>query len=154
MLRSLAIIAVCAVTVGGLLAPTFLDSASAGTTDLLLMERPCGAKGSYCRTIPNGAPGSLGDKFVFSVPLDSRSGDARVGREEGECITLQGATPRSYCDFVAHLDGGDVAAQGTLASITSRPSVFAVVGGTGTYEGATGYWHQSGRTVTLHLVIP
>ena len=102
---------------------------------------------------PEWRPGSFGDEFGFSVPLDSRSGDARVGREEGECITLQGATPRSYCDFVAHLDGGDVAAQGTLASITSRPSVIAVVGGTGTYEGATRYWHQSGRTVTLHLVV-
>ena len=74
--------------------------------------------------------------------------------EEGECITLQGATPRSYCDFVAHLDGGDVAAQGTLASFTARPSVFAVVGGTDAYEGAAGYWHRSGRSVTLHLVIP
>ena len=33
MLRSVAIIAVCFVAVGGPLAPTFLDSASAGTTE-------------------------------------------------------------------------------------------------------------------------
>jgi hypothetical protein len=134
-----------------ILAVSLGRSATAVTTDLRLRELVCGEEGAHC-DVPDRF--RFGDKFVFSLPLVSRADGTRVGRDEGTCFVLHRAAGRMYCDFVAHLADGDVTVQGSLELGIDEAATLAVTGGTGAYEGASGFWRQRGQAVRLHIVTP
>jgi hypothetical protein len=153
MSRRVALLVLSVAAAGTIIIGNVVGSASAVTTDLLLKEEACGqTKASHCQIIGSPAGAHFGDGFVFSLRLLSRPGGDPVGRDEGECITLQRTAHAFYCDYVVHLEGGDVAVQGSIEF--SSPSKVPVTGGTGAYEGASGFWRQSGQEVRLHIVTP
>lgn len=151
MRRHIAVLVIAAVAAGTLIISN-IGSATAMTTDLLFREENCGAKASHCRIIGSRTGTHFGDTFVFSLRLLSTTDGSAVGRDEGECVTLQRTAEGFFCDFVVHLQGGDVAVQGTIR-FTSTSTV-PVTGGTGAYEGASGFWRQSRQNVRLHIVTP
>jgi len=141
--------------VGGGVVSLHAGPASADTTlNLRLKESFCGADRSYCKRLNHNPSGSFGDSLVFSLPLEYRSDGRRAGRDEGECVTLVKDSGRAYCTFVAHLRNGTVAVQGTVALSNTDESVLPITGGTGAYEGASGYWKQVGQKVVLHTESP
>jgi len=141
--------------VGGGVVSLHAGPASADTTlNLRLKESFCGADRSYCKRLNHNPSGSFGDSLVFSLPLEYRSDGRRAGRDEGECVTLAKDSGRAYCTFVAHLRNGTVAVQGTVALSNTDESVLPITGGTGAYEGASGYWKQVGQKVVLHTESP
>ena len=149
--RSLAL-AACTITLGTLVVLGLVGSASAATTSLLMKERSCGERGAHCKFV-GGNLSEMGNTLVFSLPLESAHDGIALGRDEGECIVLHRAAKRYYCDFVVHLVSGDVTVQGALATVFA-PSVLAVTGGTGAYEGASGTWQQDGQDVALSITTP
>ena len=154
MLQRIIGVSLIVVTAGAMLLVAVKDGASAATTDLLLTEMGCGAPRSHCQLVGNGTKGHFGDRFVFSVRLVSRPDGNPVGRDEGECTLLYRAAHAYYCDFMVRLDAGDVTLQGRLVIESQATSTFAVTGGTGSYEGASGYWRQTNQRVRLHIVTP
>lgn len=151
MSRRVVLLVLSVAAAGTIIIGSVVGSASAVTTDLLLKEEGCGqTKASHCEFTGSIAGTHFGDRVVFSLRLLSRPDGDTIGRDEGECITLQRASHAFYCDYIVHLEAGDVAVQGTI--VIATPSDLPVTGGTGAYEGASGFWRQSGQRVRLHIV--
>jgi hypothetical protein len=129
------------------------DSATAATTDLQLKELLCSDKGSHCVVSGPDDEHHAGETLAYSVRLVSSEDGRRVGVEQGTCVKLRRSSEESYCDFVAHLLNGDLTVQGTFATDGSQ-SFLTITGGTGAYEGASGYWRQHGQNLVLHIVTP
>ena len=143
------------VLVGGGVVSLQAGPATADTTlNLRLKESFCGADRSYCKRLDHNPLGSFGDSLVFSLPLEYRSDGRRAGRDEGECVTLAKDSGHAYCTFVAHLRNGTVAVQGSIALSDTDVSILPITGGTGAYQGASGYWKQVGQKVVLHTESP
>ncbi len=155
MQRRIAGLLACVMLAGGLVAVSQTSTAGAATTlDLRLKESLCSAPHSHCRKLNHNPNGSYGDALIFTVPLMNRDDGQRAGRDEGECITLHRRASSYYCSFMAHLAGSDIAVQGTLGLDFETKSVLPITGGTGVYEGASGYWQQVGQKVVVHVVTP
>src|SRR4051812_2552444 len=88
---------------------------------------------------------SLGDHFLGSETL--RHSGALVGRMEADCVVIDRRFQGQACSFTLILKDGQVSAQG--AGVDTRiPGVggttpptgdeFAILGGTGAYQGAAG----------------
>ena len=103
---------------------------------------------------------SLGDHFLGAVTL--RQAGAPAGRMEADCVIIDRRFEGQACSFTLILKDGQVAAQG--AGVDKRiPGVggttpptgdeFAILGGTGAYQGAAGTLRlksgRTGDTVTL-----
>ena len=96
---------------------------------------------------------SLGDHFLGAETL--RQAGARAGRMEVDCVVIDRAYAGQACSLTLILKAGQVAAQG--AGVDKRiPGVggttpptgdeFAILGGTGAYQGASGTLRlKSGR---------
>jgi Dirigent-like protein len=101
---------------------------------------------------------SLGDMLVGGSPLFDAANERRVGRVAGTCTVIKRGsfdTAGFHCATGFRLREGTIEAQGF--SGFGRTAVrFAVVGGTGAYEGARGTFagRASGRTSTdvIHLL--
>ena len=141
-----------ALVLAGLLLPG--GTAQAETFKLRLKESLCGQDDAFCKNLETSSKGHFGDSLVFSLPLVRQSNKERIGRDEGECITLHADAERYYCTFVAHLPKGDISVQGALKLNSGQVSVLPITGGTESYLGASGYWQQNGRNVVLHIVTP
>jgi hypothetical protein len=97
---------------------------------------------------------SLGDHFLGSETL--RQAGALAGRMEADCVVIDRRFEGQACSFMLILKDGQVSAQG--AGVDKRiPGVggttpptgdeFAILGGTGAYQGAAGTLRlKSGRT--------
>jgi hypothetical protein len=81
---------------------------------------------------------SVGDELVNRTPMLDRKGGARVGTSYAHAVIVNGKTFGSaslQANIVLALRDGTIALAG-LVGTAQRP--FAVVGGTGAYEGARG----------------
>ena len=81
---------------------------------------------------------STGDELVARTPVLDRRGGTRVGTSYAQAVVVRGRTfehATLQAEVVLALRGGTIALTG-LAGAAQRP--FAVVGGTGAYEGARG----------------
>lgn len=97
---------------------------------------------------------SLGDHFLGAVTL--RQAGTLAGRMEADCVIIDRRFQGQACSFTLILKDGQVSAQG--AGVDKRiPGVggttpptgdeFAILGGTGAYQGAAGTLRlKSGRT--------
>src|SRR3712207_2275941 len=107
---------------------------------------------------------SLGDLFVFSGPLQNRSG-AEVGRLDGQCTTTSAPGPsaeqRQLCIVNATFEnttpGAEIGTQG-VGRIEAEDVELAVTGGTGIYQNARGQatfdFRQEDRVVITYELIP
>lgn len=82
---------------------------------------------------------SAGDVFVFTQRMFDEA-DKRVGTLQGQCtFTRAGsfAASTAQCHVTLHLADGTLALS-ALANFARKTTTFAIVGGTGAYEGARG----------------
>jgi hypothetical protein len=116
-------------------------AASGATTGksitLHLVEKQLGS--NYIDNPPRqgfNAPPLIGDEYVFTSVLQTRSG-ARAGSLQAMCMISQGGiNPSGPCYGVFALKGGQIALLGLLNN--QNTTIVAVVGGTGVYAGVTG----------------
>jgi hypothetical protein len=81
-------------------------------------------------------PPLMGDEFVFSSEVRTRSGQ-HVGWLDATCIVTRGGrSPHGPCYGVFSLKGGQLV--GMAGFSNGNVTNIAVVGGTGAYHGATG----------------
>jgi allene oxide cyclase-like protein len=83
----------------------------------------------------------VGDVGLFTSLLLGPAGKGRLGTLRGSCTFLR-VTPRfvgstALCTVSYRLKGGEIMAA-TAVTFSSKPIRFAVIGGTGAYEGARG----------------
>lgn len=92
-------------------------------------------------TVDNGQKGfSAGDDEVQTTRL-THAGKT-VGWEAGNCVTTRVAkTADQLCQFVFHLNKGQIVAVGAVRAGQSGPGTFeiAIAGGTGAYTAARGH---------------
>jgi hypothetical protein len=99
---------------------------------------------------------SAGDELVNRTPVLDRKGGARIGTSYAHAVVVSGRTFGSaslQANIVLALRDGTIALAGIVGA-TQRP--LAVVGGTGTYEGARGSATEketgSGAELTIRLL--
>ena len=139
---------------GAMAAGTTLSVASAGGNEAELVFR---AKTTEQTFLDLGEKGfSLGDQFIFHDVL--RQGGERVGHDGGVCTTTSVRAGQAQCLVTAWLPEGQITVQGLITEQGEFPQrfVFAITGGTGVYEGASGEVHvvQKSETlarITVHL---
>jgi hypothetical protein len=128
----------------------------ATTTDITFKEGFCSSPGASCKSIDaGGGTAGFGSSLVFTIPLSS--GGKTIGIEQGVCVNLQKKSQLNVCYYNLHLQGGWISVQGTLPLTTQRSRSIPITGGTGGYEGATGYLQLiKGSSVgyTAHIVTP
>ena len=104
---------------------------------ILKMLSRATAINNFVDTGPSGF--SPGDLYVFSDRLFYASApDTLIGTSDGRCILIDPSAIRYDCSITAKLLDGDILMAGTLMLVEGSTSVFAVVGGTGTYRNARG----------------
>jgi hypothetical protein len=138
------------VAIAGVMLAQASTPVTAATTDLQLREVDCGRR-SFCHVEGRGF--RFGDEFAFNLLLVTRPGGEPAGREHGHCVFMNRASESFYCDFIVNLTDGSVAVQGSF-SFSGETIVVPIVGGTGAYESAGGYWSQTNYRVDLHIVTP
>jgi hypothetical protein len=99
---------------------------------------------------------SAGDELVNRTPVLDRKGGARIGTSYAHAVVVSGRTFQRaslQANIVLALRDGTIALAGIVGA-TQRP--LAVVGGTGTYEGARGSATEketgSGAELTIRLL--
>jgi hypothetical protein len=99
---------------------------------------------------------SAGDELVNRTPVLDRKGGARIGTSYAHAVVVKGRTFESaslQASIVLALRDGTIALAGIVGA-TQRP--LAVVGGTGTYQGARGSATEketgSGAELTIRLL--
>ena len=99
---------------------------------------------------------SMGDEHASRTPLLERKGGARIGTSYARAAVVKGRRFESatlQADVVLSLRDGTIVLAG-LAGSSQRP--FAVVGGTGAYEGARGSATEketdAGAELTIRLI--
>jgi hypothetical protein len=99
---------------------------------------------------------SAGDELVNRTPVLDRKGGARIGTSYAHAVVVKGRTFESaslQANIVLALRDGTIALAGIVGA-TQRP--LAVVGGTGTYQGARGSATEketgSGAELTIRLL--
>jgi hypothetical protein len=146
MKKVLAAAALAAVTVAVIAAATGSAQPSGGRT-LTLFENTARESDAFVDNAPKSQaknPGSrrfrlsLGDEIVARTPVLVRKGGARVGTSYIHAVVVNGRTFEGaalQAQALIALGDGDITLAG-LGGAAQRP--FAVVGGTGAYEGARG----------------
>jgi hypothetical protein len=85
----------------------------------------------------NAAP-LIGDQFVFTSDLETRSG-ARAGSLDVTCTVARGGMrSQAPCYGVYLLKGGQLMAMAVASFFGNAPTHVVIVGGTGVYQGVTG----------------
>lgn len=156
--------AVAAVTVAGVVAATGSAQTDPGRT-LTLFEDVARESNAFVDNAPHSparTPGSrrfrlsVGDELVARTPVLDRKGGARIGTSYAHAVVVKGRrfeTASLQADVVLALRDGTIAVTG-LAGAAQRP--FAVIGGTGAYEGARGSATEketdAGAELTIRLL--
>jgi hypothetical protein len=129
------LLAVC--VVGGMVAAT-VNAKNSGVTTIRLVEKDKAFH--FVDNPPLGGqnrPPSMGDEFVFTSELLTRSGK-HAGMLHATCtVTAGGKDTVSTCFGTFGLKGGQLAAMTTIVGET-RTDHIAIVGGTGIYAGVRG----------------
>lgn len=136
---------------GAMIAGTTLTVASAGGNEVELRFR---AKTTEQTFLDLGEKGnSLGDQFIFHDVLRQRG--QRVGHDGGVCTTTSVELNQAQCLVTAWLPEGQITIQGLITETGEPPQrfVFAVTGGTGQYQGASGEVHVIQKSETLARII-
>jgi hypothetical protein len=161
MKRAVALIAGLAITVGVIelvttAAPGVAVPTAATTTDITFKEGFCSDPGASCKSIDaGGGTTGFGSSLVFTIPLSARG--KKIGIEQGECVNLQKSTQLNFCYYNLRFQDGWISVQGTLPLTTDISRTIPVTGGTGAYEGATGWLtliKGSRSRYTAHIVTP
>ena len=136
---------------GAMVAGTTLTVASAGEDEVELRFRAKTTEQSFVDVGEKGD--SLGDQFIFHDVL--RQAGERVGHDGGVCTITSVEQSQAQCLVTAWLSDGQITIQGLVVETEDSPSrlVFAVTGGTGQYEGASGEVHVIERSETLARII-
>jgi hypothetical protein len=146
MKKVLTAAALAAVTVGVIASATGSAQTSNGRT-LTLFENTARESDAFVDNAPQSQannPGSrrfrlsLGDELVARTPVLARKGGPRLGTSYVHAVVVKGRTFEGaalQAQVLIALGDGDIALAG-LGGAAQRP--FAVVGGTGAYEGARG----------------
>ena len=138
-----------ALALGATMWGTTLTSASAGAGEDLQFR----AITTEASNLDLGEDGlSLGDEFIFHDVL--RRGGEKIGYDGGVCTVTSVRGPQTQCLVTFSLAGGQIVIAGL--NTETREFDFAVTGGTGQYQGASGEAHVliKSRTVarvTIHL---
>jgi len=138
------------ILLAAMVAGTSLSVASAGANEVELSFR---AKTVEQSDLDLGEEGpSLGDQFIFHDVL--RQGGERIGHDGGVCTITSADLSQAQCVVTAWLEDGQITVQG-LVQESQEPErlVFAVTGGTGAYEGASGEVHVIPKSETLSRII-
>ncbi len=89
---------------------------------------------------------SIGDRVVIAGPLYDKKGGTRQGRVYVDAVIVKGGNFETALAQAAGTygltDGSQIAVQGTFAF--GKESTLPIVGGTGTYEGASGHLVTTG----------
>jgi hypothetical protein len=136
---------------GAMVVGTTLTVASAGGNEVELRFR---AKTTEQNFLDLGEKGdSLGDQFIFHDVL--RQGGERVGHDGGVCTVTSVEHSQAQCLVTAWLPEGQITIQGLVVETGDSPGrlVFAVTGGTGQYEGASGEVHVFEQSETLARIV-
>jgi hypothetical protein len=161
MKRTIAMLAAVVVTVGVIqlvlaAGPGVAGTAAATTTDITFKEGYCSSPGASCKSIDaGGGAAGYGSSLVFTIPL-SASGK-KIGIEQGVCTNLQKKSQLNFCHYNLHFKGGWISVQGTLPLNSDTSRSIPITGGTGDYEGATGWLKiikGSSFRYTVHIVTP
>ena len=132
---------VAAAAMFAVLAVTSISAGSAKTAspaELDLVAVHCGAPHTQCTANNTGSPhSSAGDVWVFRVPLLDETG-TKIGWHEATCNPVN--ENRAVCSIIETLSDGTITEQG-IFQFNSKGllGTFAVTGGTGAYEGVSGY---------------
>jgi len=135
LLAAAALAAVAALSAAGAVGA----ARTASGTTFHLVEKDAG--GNFVDNKPFAKPGtqsaSIGDMFVFSSTLLTR-GNKHAGMLYGSCVAATaGKNPTFECTGTFTLAGGELALQ-TITRESDKATHIAIVGGTGSYEGARG----------------
>ena len=136
---------------GAMVVGTTLTVASAGGNEVELRFR---AKTTEQTFLDLGEKGdSLGDQFIFHDVL--RQAGQRVGHDGGVCTLTSVEGGQAQCLVTAYLSEGQITIQGLIVETGQTPErfTFAVTGGTGQYEGASGEVHVIQMTETQARII-
>jgi len=130
---------------GAMMWGTTLPGASAGTSEELTFR----AVTTEAENLDLGEDGlSLGDEFIFHDVL-RREGE-RIGHDGGVCTVTTVRGPELQCLVTISLSGGDITLQGLARE--GEVFVFAITGGTGQYQGASGEARVVVRSETVARV--
>jgi allene oxide cyclase-like protein len=144
MTRKLAVFA-AVLALGAMTWGTTLTGASAGTSEELRFR----AITTEATNLDLGDPGlSQGDEFIFHDVL--RHEGERIGHDGGVCTVTSVKGPELQCLVTISLSGGDITIQGLARE--GEVFVFAVTGGTGQYQGASGEARVEVRSDTVARV--
>jgi hypothetical protein len=161
MKRAVVLIAGLAITVGvvelvATAGPGAAVPTAATTTDITFKEGFCSDPGASCKSIDaGGGTTGFGSILVFTIPLSTAG--KRIGIEQGECVNLQKSGQLNFCHYNLHFQDGWISVQGTLPLTTATSRTIPITGGTGGYEGATGWLKiikGSRSRYTAHIVTP
>jgi hypothetical protein len=135
-MRALAFLA--AVSVAAIVATTAMGADGSGVTTIRLVEKD--KSFHFVDNAPLGGqnrPPSMGDQFVFTSELLTRSGK-HAGMLHATCtVTAGGKNTASTCFGTFGLKGGQLAGMTTISD-TAKQTRIAILGGTGIYAGARG----------------
>jgi len=143
MKRAVATLAGLAITVGVIqlviaAGPGVASPKVTTTTDITFREGFCSSPGASCKSIDaGGGSAGFGSSLVFTIPL--YSGGKQFGIEQGECVNLKKQSELNFCTYNLHFQAGWISVQGTLPLTTKVARAIPITGGTGSYDGATGW---------------
>ena len=138
MTRKLAVFG-AVLALGAMMVGTTLTGASAGTGEEIQF-RAVTTESGFVDVGETGT--SLGDEFIFHDVL--KHAGAKIGHDGGVCTVTSVRGPESQCLVTGYLSGGPGFALQGLSKDTGKlpvEFVFAVTGGTGQYQGASGEAH-------------
>ena len=121
------------------------------------------AKTVQSQAIDLGKQGfSVGDQFVFADDLSREKGGSVIGDDGGVCTVARLKSNDSatvQCVVTARFSGGQIVTTGLVdesATATPPPFDIPITGGSGAYEGASGFVHvdelnETDAILTFHL---
>ena len=79
---------------------------------------------------------STGDLLTFANKVFDDADQQKAGTDLGTCVRIDPAKGSWQCMWTVFLDGGQITVSGPFYD--TRDSVLAIIGGTGSFSGATG----------------
>ena len=144
MIRKLAAFG-AVLALGAMMLGTSLTGASAGTSEEIRFR----AITTESTNLDLGDEGpSLGDQYIFHDVL-KREGE-KIGHDGGVCTITSEKGMELQCLVTVYLSDGQITLQGLATD--GEEFVFAVTGGTGQYQGASGEAHVVIRSETVARV--
>ena len=79
---------------------------------------------------------STGDLLTFHNKLFDATNTHRVGRDQGECVSIHPANGVWQCNYTSFLGDGHLDVQGPF--VEGRATILSVIGGTGSFNNVSG----------------